>query len=84
LSEAEKAQFQAIGETARKAGQDYVKAQALYIQKWKENKDYLTAQNQTNEEMRNKKDQVDEIQSSARIRQAQQQLNNLKQNLAYI
>lgn len=57
---------------------------ANYFLKVKKEKDYLTGQNDTNKKIVTEDGKIKEIQSSERIRNAENQLNNLKQNVAYL
>lgn len=84
LSETEKKQFAAIGETARKAGYDMVKEQTTYLQRWKENQEFMQSQNDKITEIGKEQDNVATIAAQQRISQSATQLRNLKQNVAYL
>ena len=84
LSETEKKQFAAIWETARKAWQDFTKAQVEYLKKWRENKEFREERRQRDVEMDEIKWEIADIQSSARIEQARESVQNLKTNIAYL
>lgn len=57
---------------------------ANYVQTVKKQKDYLTGQEDINKKITDESGKIKEIQSSERIRNAENQLNNLKQNVAYL
>jgi len=59
-------------------------AGANYFLKVKKEQDYLTSQEDINKKIVAEDGKIKEIQSSERIRNAENQLNNLKQNIAYL
>jgi len=77
MSDAEKKQFIDIG-------RNDLKNIWTYVSRWKEQRDFVTNTNNIQTDIRNKQGQINEIQSSARIRQAGMQLDNIKKNIAYL
>jgi len=84
LSDIEKTQFKAMWENAKKNWQDYAKAQAEYLVKVKEEKEYRLSQKEKKDKITTLSWEITEIQSSQRIANAKIQLDNLKQNVAYL
>lgn len=84
LSDAEKKQFELIGEEARRQGQDYVKAQLDYLSAWKRAQEFLTTRREKQVEQQNIGEMVTRAQVSDRLKQAEQQVQNLKQNVGYL
>lgn len=84
LSETEKKQFAAIGETARKAGYDMVKEQTTYLQRWKENQEFMLSQKEKTDQIAWEQDTAATTAAQQRISQSATQLRNLKQNVAFL
>lgn len=84
LSPTEKKQFDAIWEAARKKGQDYVKSQVEYLRKRKQQRDYITSQNDTKNEINSLDRENQNIQRDERLRQHRESIRNMKTNLAYL
>lgn len=57
---------------------------ANYVQTVKKQRDYMSGQEDIKKQVTDIQGKTQEIQSSERIRNAENQLNNLKQNIAYL
>jgi len=84
MTDAEKKMFNDIGLNAKTKGQDWVKAQTTYLQQFKADKEYRAKQEQTRLKQTEIGTQVDEIQSSERIKKAQNDIDNMKQRIGYL
>lgn len=80
----EQKKFEAIGEQARKTGQDYAKAQADYMRQYQQEVKFREEQKARTDEISGIQEWVAQRESTQRLENAKQQLGNLKQNLAYI
>lgn len=84
MTKQEQAQFKAIGEEARKTGQDTAKMYADYIKQYQQNKTFAEWQQARKEELYNMETPVLEAESWVRTAQARTQLSNLKQSLNFL
>ena len=71
-------------DTLAKNQTDYTKDLAKYLTQSKSNTDYLKSQQEKKTQIDMLTWEVQEIQSSQRIRNAEQQVKNLKQNISYL
>lgn len=88
LSETEKQAYAMMSDIEKKQfiniGRNDLKNTATYIARRKEAKKYATDTNAIQTDIRNNQWEINDIQSSTRLRQAWQQLDNLKKNIAYL
>lgn len=88
LSETEKQAYAMMSDIEKKQfiniGRNDLKNTATYIARRKEAKQYATDTNAIQTDIRNNQWEINDIQSSTRLRQAWQQLDNLKKNIAYL
>tara|TARA_R110000851_G_scaffold327361_1_gene496775 strand:- start:667 stop:939 length:273 start_codon:yes stop_codon:yes gene_type:complete len=80
----EQAQFKAIGDEAKRTGQNVAESYAKYMRDYQDEKDFAEQQQGTKKELDQIQSEEAKRQSSARIEQSRKSLSGLRQSLAFV